>query len=106
MRAGVAQRMNSSIDRKLAGKIRRLENVASVTPVLFEVVSLADSDAIGVTIQGYPFDAPYFDQIQIVAGRRPKAGDKRVVLLGRVLAESLRKKVGDSLDVVEGQPFR
>ena len=106
MRAGVAQRMNSSIDRKLASKIRRLENVASVTPVLFEVVSLADSDAIGVTIQGYPFDAPYFDQIQIVAGRRPEAGDKRVVLLGRVLAESLRKKVGDSLDVVEGEAYR
>lgn len=106
MRAGVSQRMSSSLDRKLAGKIRRLENVASVTPVLFEVVSLEDYDAIGVTIQGYPLDAPYFEQIKFVAGRRPQAGDKRVVMLGRVLAESVRKKVGDSLDVVEGQPFR
>jgi putative ABC transport system permease protein len=106
VRGGVAQRMTGSLDRKLAGKIRRLENVASVTPVLFEVVSLENSDAIGVTIQGYPLDAPYFEQVKIVAGRRPQHGDKRTVLLGRVLADSLQKKVGDSLEVIEGEAFR
>ncbi|HVW37142.1 MAG TPA: ABC transporter permease [Pirellulales bacterium] len=106
VRGGVAQRMTGSLDRKLAGKIGRLENVASVTPVLFEVVSLENSDAIGVTIQGYPLDAPYFEQIKIDSGRRPQRGDQRVVLLGRVLADSLQKKVGDSLEVVEGEAFR
>jgi putative ABC transport system permease protein len=106
VRGGVAQRMTGSLDRKLADKIGGLENVASVTPVLFEVVSLEDSDAIGVTIQGYPLDAPYFEQVKIVAGGRPQRGDQHALLLGRVLADSLQKKVGDSLEVVEGESYR
>lgn len=106
MRSGVAQRMTSSLDRKLADKIRPLENVESVTPVLFDVVSFEDYDAIGVTIQGYPLDAPYFEQVRIVDGRRLERGDERGVLLGRVLAENLNKKVGETLDVIEGEPYK
>ena len=105
MRSGVAQRMTSSLDRRLGDKIQKLENVESVTPVLFDVVSFEDYDAIGVTIQGYPLDAPYFEQVRIVDGHRLEPGDRRAVLLGRVLAESLNKKVGDMLDVVEDQPY-
>lgn len=106
MRSGAAQRMTSSLDRKLADKIRQLENVESVTPVLFDVVSFEQYDAIGVTIQGYPLDAPYFEQVRIVEGRPLEPGDERAVLLGRVLAESLNKQVGDMLDVVEGESYK
>jgi putative ABC transport system permease protein len=107
-RAGVAQRLTSTLDARLAEQIRRLPNVEQVVPGLIDVVSFEDFDLFGVTVYGWPLDSPYFDdsQMQIVAGRRLKASDGRAVLLGSVLAKNLRKSVGDTLDVIEGESYK
>lgn len=106
-RAGVAQRLTSTLDAALADRIRELPNVEQVVPGLIDVVSFEDFDLFGVTIYGWPLDSPYFDdsQMQIVAGRRLQPSDGRAVLLGSVLAKNLRKGVGDTLDVIEGESF-
>jgi putative ABC transport system permease protein len=104
-RAGVAQRLTSSLDMALGDKIARLPNVEGVVPGLMDVVSFEKFDLFGVTVNGWPADGAVFDQMEVVEGRRIEPGDGRVVMLGSVLAKSLDKRVGDRLDVIEGQTF-
>jgi putative ABC transport system permease protein len=105
LRAGVTQRFTSTLDARLAGRLRELPNVEAVTPVLFDVVSFEDFEVFSVTIEGLPMDSAYFDDLHVVTGRRLEEGDGRAVMLGKVLAENLHKRVGDSLDVIEGETF-
>jgi putative ABC transport system permease protein len=44
------------------------------------------------------------DQVHLIAGRRIRAGDGRKVMLGRILAANLGKKIGDHLKLY-GQDF-
>ncbi|HQU42254.1 MAG TPA: ABC transporter permease, partial [Pirellulales bacterium] len=104
-RAGVAQRITSSLDMRLAGRIARLPNVESVVPGLMDVVSFEEHDLFGVTVNGWPADSSYFDQMQVVAGRRIEPDDRHAVMLGSVLAKSLNKQVGDEVEVISGQSF-
>jgi putative ABC transport system permease protein len=105
LRAGVTQRFTSTLDARLADRLRDVPNVAAVTPVLFDVVSFEDFEVFSVTIEGLAMDSPYFDDLRVVAGRRLEEGDGRAIMLGKVLAENLHKHVGDSLDVIEGETF-
>jgi putative ABC transport system permease protein len=105
-RAGVSQRLTSSLDAKLGDKIAALPNVEAVMPGLMDVVSFEDHDLIGVTVNGWPADGSYFEQVNVVDGRRISPRDGRVVMLGSVLAKTLHKKIGDELDVIEGQTFK
>ncbi|MGH7137872.1 MAG: ABC transporter permease, partial [Pirellulales bacterium] len=105
-RAGVAQRITSSLDSGLGKKIAALPNVAEVLPGLMDVVSLEDYDLFGVTVNGWPPDSSYFQQMHVVDGRPISSRDGRVVMLGSVLAKNLNKNVGDELDVIEGETFK
>lgn len=105
-RAGVAQRITSSLDSGLDKQIAALPNVAEVLPGLMDVVSLEDYDLFGVTVNGWPPDSSYFQQMHVVAGRPISNRDGRVVMLGSVLAKNLNKNVGDEVDVIEGETFK
>jgi putative ABC transport system permease protein len=77
-----------------------------VSPGLAEVVSSEDADMTGIVIQGMPLGGGPLGRMNVVAGRRIEPGDGRAVMLGRVLARGLGKSVGDTLEVVKGQPYR
>jgi putative ABC transport system permease protein len=105
LRAGVTQRLTSSLDMNLAKAIARLPNVAAVVPGLMDAVSFEKYDLFGVPVNGWPVESSCFEQMQVVDGRRIERGDDRAVMLGSVLAKNLNKTVGDKLDVIEGQTF-
>lgn len=105
-RAGVAQRLTSSLSIELRDKIAALPNVVEVLPGLMDVVSFEDRDLFGVNINGWPPGSSYFQQINVVSGRAISKDDGRVVMLGSVLAKDLDKKVGDDLEVIEGEKFK
>lgn len=105
-RAGVAQRLTSSLSIELRDKIAALPNVVEVLPGLMDVVSFEDHDLFGVTINGWPAGSSYFQQINVVEGRAISTDDGRVVMLGSVLAKDLGKTVGDELEVIEGERFK
>lgn len=105
-RAGVAQRLTSSLSIDLRDKIAALPNVVEVLPGLMDVVSFEDRDLFGVNINGWPPGSSYFQQINVVSGRAISKDDGRVVMLGSVLAKDLGKKVGDDLEVIEGERFK
>ncbi len=55
-------------------------------------------------VNGWDPDSPVLNQIEILRGRRLRAGDEHKVILGRVLAANTGKSVGDHIDLY-GEPF-
>ena len=70
-----------------------------------DVVSFEDVNLIGVTVYGWRPGSPEFNDLKMLEGRILAPGDKRCVILGTVLSKNLGKKVGDSLNIYEDQPF-
>ena len=105
LRAGVAQRLNSSLNEAIGKRLETLKHVKGVAPSLTDMVSFGDTSLIGVPVHGWPADSFAFTSLKITEGRQLREGDAGQVMLGEKLAKELRKKVGDSLDI-EGSTFK
>ena len=106
VRAGSVQRFSSVLNESLGQRIARLSGVVEVVPGLMETVSFEDVGLLGAVIQGVPLDRGPLRQIKLIAGRCIGPGDHRAVMLGRVLARNLDKRVGDMVAPVKGQAYR
>ncbi len=106
VRAGSTQRFSSVLDESLGQRIATVPGVAEVSAGLAEVVAGEDGDMTGIVVQGLPLGRGPMERINVVSGRRIEPGDERAVLLGRVLAQGMRKNVGDTVEVVKGHPYR
>ncbi len=104
VRAGVAERITSTLPAEFADQIARAPGVAQVAAGLTEMVSFGDGDLVGIPLRGAPKQGFALDQYVATSGRKLAADDHRAVLLGESLAEALKKKAGDTL-AIEGTPF-
>jgi putative ABC transport system permease protein len=105
IRAHVTERLSSALDERIEASLRKLPDVRDVSPVLMDVVSFEDVNLIGVTVYGWRPGSAEFHNLDMISGRPLAAGDKRCVMLGTLLAKNLGKKVGDSINIYEDQPF-
>lgn len=112
VRAGVADRLNSSLDEHYADILKKLPDVESVNPMLTDRVSLGREMTGGVLVQGLPAWSKTLPSLDFLEGKpfdpnAEKKGDatQSGVLLGEQLAKNIGKKVGDTLNVEE-RPFR
>jgi len=105
VRAGGNQRLNSSLDETLEDKIRPIAGVRDVLPGLADMVAFPKYDLFTVLVQGWRPETAAFDHLQIKEGRTLTRADKRGVLLGSILAQNMEKKLGDTLDLLEDEPF-
>lgn len=105
-RAGGLQRMSSSLRETLGPKIERLSGVSKVSPGLAEMVSFENPDPTAVLVRGMPADSLMLRDLNVVDGRLLKPEDGRSILLGKILARDLDKKIGQVVEVVEGEPYR
>lgn len=103
---GGLQTVHNVIDEKLVDEVQKMPGVREVSGSLFEQFSYPDLDLFGVTARGTTYDSFLLKDLKIVAGRGLAADDGRVVVLGKKLSESLRKHVGDSMDVDKGETFK
>ncbi len=103
-RAGVSERITSSLSASLAPRLRALDDVAWAEGSLTEMVSLGERALIGIPMHGVDPSSPTAEQIDITAGRKLAAGDRRAVLLGSTLAEGLKHRPGETLEI-EGTTF-
>jgi putative ABC transport system permease protein len=103
VRARVADRMASELDQSIGQRIAGIPRVAWVEPVLLDVVSLEELGPVGVVVQGLEPSERMAQERSLVAGRWFSAGEKQVVVLGRILAANLSKKVGDKVEIYEGE---
>src|SRR5262249_29206987 len=102
--AGSSNQLSSSLDVRLADRLRQSEGVADVTPSLVDTVAFEDHTRASVLVNGWVPGSRLFRGIRLLSGEPIQADDPRSCMLGRVLALNLDKKVGDRVDVA-GEPF-
>jgi putative ABC transport system permease protein len=93
--------LNTSIDESAAGKVRALPFVAQAAPVIFNLMDLTPE--VNSLVFGWKADSYEFDSLQMLSGRAFHDG-KPEVMLGELLAGSLKKKTGDTLEI-QGSTF-
>jgi putative ABC transport system permease protein len=101
----VAERINSSLKSSLAARLLELPEVSEVDFKLTEMVSLGEGSLIGIPLHGIDADGFSAAQITIQDGRMLQPEERHVVLLGASLAESLRKRRGQQIEI-EGEHFQ
>jgi putative ABC transport system permease protein len=94
--------LNSSLDESAAAKLRSLSMVAQASPTIFNLMDLTPD--VNALVYGWKADAFELDSLEILSGRRIRDGQAEV-MLGDVLAQDLKKKVGDWLEI-QGARFR
>jgi putative ABC transport system permease protein len=102
--AGSSNQLSSSLDVRLADRLRQIDGVADVAPSLMDTVAFEDKNLASVLVNGWEPESLLFRGIRILDGRPLRRDDDHADLLGRVLALNLGKKVGDTLDV-SGEKF-
>jgi putative ABC transport system permease protein len=98
-RSGRAQQLSNGLNEDLGDRIRRLPGVRQVMSGLVDVVSFEEADLYVVLVNGWTRDCPTLDRLKIVSGRRFTDADQETVMLGKVLAANLGKRVGDSIEL-------
>jgi putative ABC transport system permease protein len=105
VRKGARQRMNSTLDEKLGEQIKHVDGVREVLAGLADTVSFEDQGLYSVVVQGWEPETAVFEHLKIIEGRKLIKGEHRAVLLGTILAGNLGKKIGDPVEVVEGETY-
>ena len=104
VRAGSSNQLSSSLDERLADRLRQIEGVADVAPSLVDTVAFEEKNLASVLVNGWVAGSLLFRGIRVLEGRSLQGDDERVAMLGRVLALNLGKQAGDRLEVA-GEPF-
>ena len=105
VRAGVQERINSTLDAKLANDIEKVPGVRLAIPSLMDMISFEEQRLYTVPIRAAPPGAPVFERLKFIEGRQMRAGDERVAVLGRTLAEQLHKHVGDVIKLYDVEDY-
>ena len=89
--------MPKVFDASLEEEIAKLPKVKEITSVLMQMLSVEDAPMMMVS--GREWGGFTWDQLKVIEGRMPKDGDEPAVVLGRLAAEVLKKKVGDTVQI-------
>ncbi len=89
--------MPKVFDQSLQGEIAKLPRVAEVTSTLMQMLSVEDAPIM--MISGREWGGFVWSMLKVVEGRLPKDGSEKVVVLGHLAAEVLKKKVGDTVQI-------
>lgn len=84
-------------DAALQPKIAKLQHVAETTSVLMQMLSIEEAPMMMVS--GREWGGFTWDKLRVVEGRMPKDGNEQAVVVGRLAAEVLNKKVGDTVQI-------
>jgi putative ABC transport system permease protein len=102
--AGSSNQLSSSLDEKLADRLRQVPGVAGVAPSLVDTVGFEEQNLVSVLVNGWVPGSILFRGLRILEGRALEPGDDKAVMLGRVLTMTLGKKPGDRLQIA-GETF-
>jgi putative ABC transport system permease protein len=102
-RRGGTVQLAKGLPLKLAGRIERMPGVKEVIRGLMDMVAFEKQGLFMVIVNGWEADCPVLDRVQITAGRRLQKGDRRRVMLGRILAANLGKRPGDRVELYSQQ---
>lgn len=89
--------MPKVFDESLQAEVAKLPNVAQTTSVLMQMLSIEDAPMMMVS--GREWGGFTWEKLQVLEGRMPKDANEPAVVLGRLAAEVLKKKVGDTVQI-------
>ena len=93
--------LNTSVDESAVVKLKALPIVRQATPMIYNVMDLTQE--VNALAFGWKADSFEFESIQLLSGRPFRDGHPEV-MLGDLLADNLKKKSGDTLEI-QGSPF-
>jgi putative ABC transport system permease protein len=99
MQAGKSSGLNSDFSEELVEATRRLPGVAQVAEGVADMADLRrESGAVdAVLVLGWKRTNFGFEDMKMLSGRKFEPGERHVILLGSMLAQNLKRKVGDKL---------
>lgn len=89
--------MPKVFDESLQGKVSKLPEVEEATTVLMQMLMVEEAPMMMVS--GREWDGFTWDQLKVVDGRMPKDETERVVVIGSLAADVLKKEVGDRVQI-------
>jgi putative ABC transport system permease protein len=103
-RRGGAVQLSKGIKESVGDQLLKIPGVRGVIGSLMDLVSFEEQDLFMVLVNGWEPNSPVLDRVRVVSGRRIRVGDRRAVMLGRILAANLGKHTGDHVQLY-GQDF-
>ena len=86
-----------AFDATLQRKIAALPDVKETTSVLMQMLSIEDAPLMMVS--GREWGGFTWSQLRLVEGRMPADAKEKVVVLGKLATEVLKKKIGDTVQI-------
>lgn len=96
---GVVHIISSRLPLGMLDAISKVPGVKTVSPQISRFVP-AGPEEQQVVLVGMPSGSAFWRAVPMRAGRRPRAGETWVALLGPSVAEALHKKVGDTVTLL------
>jgi len=93
--------LSTSMSESDAAKLLALPTVAQTAPVIYNMMDLTPE--VNAIVYGWKENSYEFESLDILSGRRFRDG-RPEVMLGNLLADALKKKPGDTLEI-QGSPF-
>lgn len=93
--------LNTSVDEAVGAKLKAMPIVADAVPMIFNLMDLTPE--VNALAYGWKADSFEFDALKLISGRRFRDGEPEV-MLGDMLAQSLHKGPGDTLEI-QGSTF-
>jgi putative ABC transport system permease protein len=90
-------------DEQIRGEVLTLPHVQEATGLLTDMMSIEDSPT--VMVFGWQTKSFIWDHLKLAAGRWPTGDDDKVVMLGTIAAEMLKKTIGSTMQI-ETSEFR
>ena len=103
VRAGISNRLTSSLRVDLGPRLSALPGIAEVDASLTDMVSLGNAHLVGIPLRGLAPDGFTISQLPISQGYRLQSNDRGSVLLGNGIADVLQRPAEIE---IEGRNFR
>jgi putative ABC transport system permease protein len=91
--------LNTSVDQSIAPVLQRIPQIAIAAPMIINMMAVTPE--VNTLVYGWQANTFEFSALNILQGRRFRDGQQEV-MLGELLAGSLNKKVGDTIDLQGG----
>ena len=93
--------LNTSVDQSVGATLGQIPQVAIAAPMIFNMMAVTPE--VNTLVYGWRANTFEFSALNILQGRRFRDGQQEAIL-GELLAGSLNKKVGDTIDL-QGSTF-
>ncbi len=88
--------LNTSVDQSAGQALARIPQIATIAPMTINMMAVTPE--VNTLVYGWEASSFEFSALDILQGRRFRDGQQEV-MLGELLAGSLNKKVGDTVDL-------